>query len=39
MIDYKVGLTGYGVVGKGIHRLLKDSVVAIYDPYIDELVR
>ena len=37
MIDYKVGLTGYGVVGKGIHRLLKDSVVAIYDPYIDEL--
>ena len=36
MIDYKVGVCGYGVVGKGIHRLLKDSVVAIYDPYINE---
>lgn len=37
MIDYKVGIVGYGVVGKGVHRLLKDSVVAIYDPHIDTL--
>jgi len=31
---YKVGLVGYGVVGKGIHRLFKESVWAIYDPYL-----
>jgi UDPglucose 6-dehydrogenase len=37
MIDYKVGICGYGYVGKGIHRLLKDSVVAIYDPYINDV--
>ena len=37
MIDYKVGIVGYGVVGKGIHKLLKESIVAIYDPYINEL--
>lgn len=37
MIDYKVGICGYGFVGKGIHRLLKDSVVAIYDPYINDV--
>lgn len=29
---YKVGIAGYGVVGRGIHRLLGDMVVAIYDP-------
>lgn len=28
----KAGIVGYGVVGKGIHRVLKDDVVAIYDP-------
>jgi len=31
---YKIGIVGYGVVGKGIHRLFKDSVWAIYDPYL-----
>ncbi len=30
--NYKVGIIGYGVVGRGIHRLLKEDVVAIYDP-------
>lgn len=29
---YKIGIIGYGVVGKGIHRLFKDSVRSIYDP-------
>lgn len=29
---YKVGIIGYGVVGKGIGNLLADYVVAIYDP-------
>jgi UDPglucose 6-dehydrogenase len=29
---YKVGIIGYGVVGRGIHRCLKEDVVAIYDP-------
>lgn len=31
---YSVGLIGYGVVGRGIHKLLKDDVDAIYDPTI-----
>lgn len=31
---YKVGIVGYGYVGKGMHRLFKDAVWAIYDPYI-----
>lgn len=30
---YKIGICGYGVVGQGIHRLFKDQVVAVYDPY------
>lgn len=29
---YTVGIIGYGVVGTGIHRLLDDYVVALYDP-------
>ena len=29
---YKIGIVGYGVVGKGIHRLFGESVKAIYDP-------
>lgn len=29
---YRVGLCGYGVVGKGIHKLLDDYVEVIYDP-------
>ena len=33
---YKLGIIGYGVVGKGIHRLLKDEVKGIYDPYIND---
>jgi len=33
---YKLGIIGYGVVGKGIHRLLKDEVKAIYDPFIND---
>ena len=30
---YKIGIVGYGYVGKGIHRLFGDWVKAIYDPY------
>ncbi len=33
---YKIGIIGYGVVGKGIHRLFKSEVAAIYDPFINE---
>src|SRR3990167_4091735 len=33
---YKVGIVGYGVVGKGVGRLLDDYVVAIYDPDYDD---
>ena len=33
---HKIGIVGYGVVGKGIHRLIKDEVVAIFDPYIND---
>jgi len=29
--NYKIGIIGYGVVGKGIHRLFKEDVKAIYD--------
>lgn len=37
MKNYKVGVVGYGVVGKGIHRLLKEDVIAIYDPFVEEV--
>lgn len=33
---YKIGIIGYGVVGKGIHRLLKNEVTAIFDPFIND---
>jgi UDPglucose 6-dehydrogenase len=33
--DYRVGICGFGVVGKGIYKLLKDDVKAIYDPYTE----
>lgn len=29
---YKIGIVGRGVVGKGIEKLFKEDVVAIYDP-------
>lgn len=29
---YKIGIIGYGVVGKGIHRLFKNQVSCIIDP-------
>jgi UDPglucose 6-dehydrogenase len=29
---YKIGIVGYGVVGRGIHKLFKEDVIAIYDP-------
>lgn len=32
----KVGIIGYGYVGKGVHRLFKDKVKSIYDPYYCE---
>jgi UDPglucose 6-dehydrogenase len=35
--NYRVGIIGYGVVGRGIHKLLKDDVKAVYDPYIDHV--
>ena len=31
---YKVGIVGYGVVGKGIHRMFEHRVKSIYDPYV-----
>jgi UDPglucose 6-dehydrogenase len=33
---YKVGIVGYGVVGKGISKLLDDYVIAIFDPDYDD---
>lgn len=33
---YKIGIIGYGVVGQGVHRLLQESVTAIYDPYASD---
>ena len=33
---YKIGIIGYGVVGKGIHRLFKNEVLAIFDPFIND---
>lgn len=32
---YNIGIVGYGVVGKGILRLFKEEVIAIYDPFSD----
>lgn len=32
--NYRVGIVGYGIVGKGIKRLLKDDVKVIYDPIL-----
>jgi len=32
---YKIGIVGYGVVGKGIHGLFKEDVAAIYDPHVN----
>jgi len=32
-----IGIVGYGVVGKGIHRLLRSEVEEIYDPYINDI--
>lgn len=32
----KIAIVGYGYVGKGMHRLFKDKVVAIYDPIVPE---
>lgn len=31
-----IGIAGYGVIGKGIHRLFCDDIVAIYDKFIDD---
>lgn len=33
---YKIGIVGYGVVGRGIHRLFQDDIKAIYDPGLKE---
>jgi UDPglucose 6-dehydrogenase len=35
--NYKVGIVGYGYVGKCIHRLLKEDVVAVYDPFLKNI--
>lgn len=32
---YSIGIIGYGVVGRGIHRLFENWVKAIYDPFIN----
>lgn len=32
----KIGIIGYGFVGKGIHRLIGEEVVSVYDPFISE---
>jgi len=31
---YKIGIIGYGYVGKGMHRMFGEWVTAVYDPYI-----
>jgi len=33
---YRVGIAGYGVVGRGIHRLLKDDIECIFDPFVSD---
>lgn len=34
--NYRIGIVGYGYVGKSVHRLFKDDVKAIYDPVVTE---
>lgn len=34
--NYRIGIIGYGVVGRGIHRLFKEDVKSIYDPIFDK---
>jgi UDPglucose 6-dehydrogenase len=34
--DYKIGIVGYGYVGKAVAKLFKEDVKAIYDPNINE---
>jgi prephenate dehydrogenase len=31
---YKIGIIGYGYVGKSMHRFFESSVVAVKDPYV-----
>jgi UDPglucose 6-dehydrogenase len=31
---YKIGIVGYGYVGKGMHRMFRDWVAVVYDPSI-----
>lgn len=33
---YRIGIIGYGVVGRGIHKLFKEDVKAIYDPALKQ---
>ena len=35
-MSYKIGIVGYGYVGKGMHRMFGDWVKAVYDPYIPQ---
>jgi len=34
MSNYKIGIVGYGYVGKGMHRMFEDWVISIYSPHI-----
>ncbi len=36
MKQYQIGIVGYGVVGKGVHRLFKGEVEALYDPFVND---
>lgn len=36
MSNYKIGIIGYGYVGKGMHRMFEDWVTAVYDPFIPQ---
>jgi len=33
-MKYRIGIVGFGYVGKGMHRLFEDWVEAIYDPHV-----
>ena len=35
---YKISIVGYGYVGKGMHRLFKNWVTAIYTPNAEETI-